>query len=162
MKNFHLPKNCIKDIYRYKESLKTIILNLYKNGINWFIVGGAIGFDTWAAEIIIDLKQKYSDIVLEVAIPCRTQDSLWSKKAKQRYQNILDNAQKLTIISHEYTPFCMQQRNEYMLKKSSIVVAGYIDGVKGGTYNTIKKAISLNKKIIIVGKENFKQEELNI
>lgn len=142
----------------YKQQLRDIIVNLYKDGINWFIVGGAVGFDTWAAEIIIDLKKEHKDIILEVAIPCRTQDSLWPKKSKDRYKNIIDNAQKLTIISHEYTDSCMQQRNEYMLKKSSVVVAGIIEGVRGGTFNTIKKARALNKKIIVVG-EKEKQEE---
>ena len=28
----------------YKNNLKEIILSLYKKGINWFIVGGAVGF----------------------------------------------------------------------------------------------------------------------
>ena len=135
----------------YKNNLREIILTLYKKGINWFIVGGAVGFDMWAGEIIIDLKKEYNDIILEVAIPCRTQDSLWPKKSKERYKNIIDNAQKLTIISHEYTNTCMHQRNEYMLKKSSVVVAGYIEGVKGGTFNTINKAKKLNKTVIVVG-----------
>lgn len=149
----------------YKDKLKEVIVTLYSKGINWFIVGGAQGFDTWAAEIVIELKEKHKDIVLEVAIPCRTQDNLWSKKAKERYKNIIDNAQKLTIISHEYTNLCMHQRNDYMLKKSSIVVAGYIEGVKGGTYSTIKKAQRLNKKVIIIENKKLlglKQETFNI
>ena len=148
------------DCLEYKRKLKDIIVSLYNEGINWFIVGGAVGFDTWAAESIIDLKKEHKDIILEVAIPCRTQDSLWPKKSKERYKNIIDNSQTLTIISHEYTNFCMQQRNDYMLKKSSVVVAGYMEGVKGGTYSTIKKARLLDKRIIVVG-EKATQTKLN-
>ena len=134
----------------YKQKIKEVINELYLKGIRWFIIGGAQGFDTWVGEEIIELKKAHSDVIFEIAIPCRTQDALWTKKAKERYQNLIDNANKLTIISHEYTNTCMQQRNDYMLRKSSIVVAGYIEGVSGGTSTTIKKAQKQNKETDII------------
>ena len=44
----------------------------------------------------------------------------------------------------------MSKRNDYMLNKSDIVVAGFVEGTTGGTANTIKKAQKLGKKIIFV------------
>lgn len=46
-----------------------------------------------------------------------------------------------------YYPAKMQKRNEYMVDNSDIVIAVW-DGTKGGTYNCVKYAQKLEKKII--------------
>jgi uncharacterized phage-like protein YoqJ len=43
----------------------------------------------------------------------------------------------------------MQKRNEYMVDNSDIVIAVW-DGSKGGTYNCVKYAEKLGKKIIVI------------
>lgn len=136
--------------FKYKASIQTKVLSLINNGVYHFICGGAIGFDMYCAEIVLLLKEQYPDIKLEVAVPCENQHSLWNKDFQMRYLEILKKADIVTYVSREYTSFCMSKRNDYMLNKSDIVVAGFVEGTTGGTANTIKKAQKLGKKIIFV------------
>lgn len=58
---------------RIKQALsKQIAHAVEKNGISKFISGMAQGIDLWAAEIVLELKEQYPQILLEAALPCDT------------------------------------------------------------------------------------------
>ena len=63
------------DAIEIKQNLKKAIITLIKNDVSNFITGGARGFDTLAAETVIELKKSYPEIQLILALPCRTQTS---------------------------------------------------------------------------------------
>ena len=80
---------------KLKQVLKYIIEN--KN-VSYFISGMAIGADIYSAEIVLDLKEKYSNITLECVIPCETQSYKWPKNLKNQYITILEKCDKKTLI----------------------------------------------------------------
>lgn len=110
-----------------------------KDNYNYFIAGGAVGVDTDFAKAVEQLRDsKYPHVQLEIAVPCENQDLKWSKSDKILYHNLLDNSDIVTVLSPKYTSFCMQKRNEYMVKKSDLVLAFWnSDNKKGGTFSTI-------------------------
>lgn len=138
-------ERCIKT----KQLAKNEIEKLIKEGYTNFISGMALGFDTYAAEIVLEMKEKYSDIKLICAIPCKTQHKLWNTKSRKRYFSILDRADYIHYVSEFYDIFCMQKRNEYMISNSSRVIALF-DGKKGGTKNTIDFALEKGVEVIVI------------
>ena len=42
---------------RLKERLRQEILRAFEEGYRYFLVGGATGVDTWAGELVLELKQ---------------------------------------------------------------------------------------------------------
>ena len=131
------------------------------NHCYYFIVGGALGFDTICAITVLDLKEKYKDrIKLEVAVPFKDQSIVWkSKEDITRYNYILENADKVTYvdtlaqydtkttISGKYHVAKLQKRNEYMVDNSSVVITWY-NGSGGGTDNCLRYAKRHDKTII--------------
>lgn len=65
---------------------------LIQGGVDHFITGGALGFDTLAALTVIELRREYPQIALELALPCKNQCRRWSKENVLQYQNILSLA----------------------------------------------------------------------
>ena len=59
-----------------------------QNGWTSFITGMATGFDTIAAETVLELKNKYKDVKLYGAIPHPGQESKWTDDAKDRYKKL--------------------------------------------------------------------------
>ena len=115
-----------------------------------FIAGGALGIDTDFALLIIALKEKGESITLEIAIPCKVQSKYWNEEDKAVYDYILSKADKLTVLSEEYYPFCMQKRNEYMISSSDALLVCWNGVKKGGTYSTIKYAQKQNKNFLLI------------
>ncbi|MBQ7898177.1 MAG: DUF1273 family protein [Clostridia bacterium] len=128
----HLP--CIK------EKLKKEILTLIEGGVNEFITGGALGFDTLAATIILGIKKEYPDVKLFLYLPCPEQDKLWSDKDKAIYRDILKEAARTEYVCPSYRDGCMLQRNRAMVDASSVCIAYYDGRPRSGTAMTVSYA----------------------
>ncbi|MEG2380349.1 MAG: SLOG family protein [Oscillospiraceae bacterium] len=122
------------------ENLEKHINKLIKKGITTFISGGALGFDTIAAETVLKFQKDNPEIQLILALPCIEQDKNWRKVDKIRYQEILENANRIIYVSEFYNPDCMQKRNRFMIDNSSYCIL-YLTKMNTGTASTIKYAI---------------------
>jgi len=138
----------------FKNELNKLIERLLKAGYSYFIVGMAEGFDTYVCEALLNKQAEGYNIYIEGAIPCPEQDAKWHESSKKRYQMLLTKLDKQTIINYKYTPTCMQERNDYMLKNSNLLVACYNKGF-GGTLSTIKKAQKQGKDLIIINPQTL-------
>lgn len=126
--------------------IETVIVTMIeKMGITHFISGMAVGVDMYAAQCVLRLKYKYPWITLEAALPCRCQDERWNKKHREDYNDILSMCDKITVLQDEYTKNCMMKRNIYMVDNADVLLAVW-DESPGGTGNTVKYALKLQKK----------------
>lgn len=131
-----------------KAKLEKAIIYLIENkGVTNFISGMALGVDMIAAEIVLELKSKYPEIMLECALPCETQASRWSVKYRDRYFNIIEMSDKETLLQTHYTADCMHKRNRYMVDHSDYVIAVW-DGSPSGTGKTVMYAKENHKTIL--------------
>lgn len=143
---------------KIKYQLKRLITGLIdKKNVTHFISGAALGVDTWAAEIIIKLKEAYPNIILEAAVPCRSQADRWNSKSQIRYNRLLSLCNKVTLVGERYTADCMMKRNKYMVDNSDYVIAVW-NGKPSGTGKTIAYALKCEKTVycIDVGDFNIK------
>ena len=121
------------------EILDRCVNGLYSEGIDAFYAGGALGFDTLAAEAVIRFRKKRPGVRLILALPCKNQTRRWKPEALERYEAILNAANKAIFVSEEYDYACMRRRNEYMVNRSSVCVC-YLTQKKGGTAYTVSYA----------------------
>lgn len=128
-----------------KDKLFDEIQKAVQHGYNHFIFGAALGIDIYVGELLILLRKLYPHITIEAAVPCTNQSEKWQK----RYVGILSLCDTNTIISNNYTPSCIQDRNKYMVDNSSLLIAVW-NGKPGGTANTIEYAKSKNVETIII------------
>lgn len=116
----------------------------------------ALGVDTYAAQIIIELKKKYPHITLECVIPCESQSDKWKGSEKERYYKILSIADEKILLQRKYTSDCMQKRNFYMIDRSDFVLAVW-NGLPSGTGNTVKYAEMCGKKVIRINPKELER-----
>lgn len=115
------------------------IIRLINNGVKFFGVGGAIGFDTMVASIIIKLRELYPHIKLILVLPCKNQDQYWCEKSKETYNTIKTAADKIVYISETYTKNCMANRNKHLVNNSKYCIC-YLKQNYGGTAFTVNYA----------------------
>lgn len=126
----------------YKDAEKLIQMAIDR-GINHFYCGMALGFDTLAAEILVERRLPWDAIV-----PCYDQDAKWSNSQKQRYYKILKQADKKVVLFSSYSNGVMQARNEYMVGRSELLIAFWDGSQTGGTFHTVSLALGKNIPII--------------
>ena len=119
--------------------LDEVIDYLVSKGVIYYGCGGALGFDTLAAEAVIRARNKNPNVKLILVLPCKDQDKKWNDKDKEVYSYIKSQADKIRYISDEYTSTCMHDRNRHMVNESSVCIA-FLERNSGGTYYTFKYA----------------------
>ncbi len=131
---------------KIKKELSEAIDHVISCGITRFICGGALGFDTLAAQAVIE-KKKEKNVFLEIAVPCKDQDAKWNAAQKEEYCKILESADKVTVLFEKYVTGCMHFRDAFMVDNSDVLIA-YYRGTPGGTQYTFMYAESRGLKII--------------
>lgn len=130
-----------------KRKLAAAVEELYRRGVRHFICGMATGCDMFFAEAVTELRERRPDVTLEAAIPCEEQDRRWAPELSARYDRLLAECDSRTLVSRAYTPECMMRRNRYMVDKAGTVLAVF-NGSHGGTFSTLRYAISLGREIV--------------
>jgi len=138
-------------IHTIMKNLKKVIVNLIEQGYCFFGAGGALGFDTIAAQTILDLKQDYPRIKLVLVLPCPSQADHWREKDKTIYEEIKAKADKVVYIAQKYTRDCMFARNRHLVDNSSVCIC-YLTERSGGTAYTVEYALKKGLKTINLAK----------
>ena len=130
--------------FEVKKLLEKAIDETILNGFTTFISGGCRGVDVWAAEIVVEKKKTNKNIKLIMALPYPDFEKKWGIDDRLLHNYILKNADFVKTVSDHYYKGCYQVRNQYMVDKSSLVIAVY-NGTAGGTRNTMAYAQKMKK-----------------
>ncbi len=131
-----IPSESLTDIYR---KLKETLIFYIDQGYRYFGAGGALGFDTLAAQTVLHLKQHYPQIKLILVLPCKDQASRWTVQDIKEYERIKALADKVVYTSEHYYAGCMQKRNRHLVDNSSLCIC-YLTQSGGGTAYTVNYA----------------------
>ena len=127
--------------------LRKTLIELVDSGYRYFGAGGALGFDTIAAQTVLSLKSDFPQIRLILVLPCLSQADNWSSHDKEIYVAIKSQADKVVYTSREYTRGCMHKRNRHLVDNSSVCIC-YLTEKTGGTAYTVEYAESKNLRVI--------------
>ena len=130
-----------------RNALFKVIVRLASQGITRFACGGALGFDTLAAQMVLVVKEAFPQIQLLLVLPCKTQDKYWPKEDQEIYREILARADRVVFVSETYIQGCMQKRNRLLVEGSSVCVC-YCTKKQGGTVYTLNYAQQKGLKVI--------------
>ena len=131
----------------YKKVLKKTE-ELINRGFRHFYTGGAVGFDTYAAECVLSFRERFPHIKLVLALPCRDQTMKWNDLSSLgKYKEILGKADGVKYMQDFYSEGCMHERNRWMADNSSACIA-YMTSKRGGTAYTYNYALKSGIRVI--------------
>ncbi len=161
----HHPK-----VIQIKQDLQKIIRHSWELDYQKYIVGMALGGDTYALQALLMLKYHHPTLHITAAIPWPGQPLAWNEAAQACWKNLLQQVDAIYLVSTaqylsldellaltyaaEKSPlsfgevvYWLDQRNHWMVDESDCVV-GLWNGSTGGTYNCLKYAKKKHKKIV--------------
>lgn len=130
--------------------LEQTLRRLIGEGVRYSGAGGALGFDTLAAETVLRLKGEYPDVRLILVLPCRDQTRGWKETDVRRYRDIASRADKVVYTAEHYSPGCMHRRNRHLVENSSVCVA-WCTRETGGSAYTAAYARQRGLRLVMLG-----------
>lgn len=153
MKKIFFTGHRAKTFYHEDMSrLAKLLSKLISEGAEDFYVGGAFGWDCiFETYILIRRKTSSPNIKLHLVLPCPPEEQTknWIEEDKEKYQDVLDKADSVEIVSPHYDKSCMKKRNERLAELGDVCVCYYNKKrARSGTGQTVRMAEKMGKKII--------------
>lgn len=123
----------------HPDTLSRGIAYLIEKGVDTFICGGALGFDTACAKAVLSFKKEYAHIKLHIYAPCCNQSDRWSIKDRLSYKKLLKKADYVDMPDESYYSGCMRVRNYKMVDESAYCIC-YLNNQRSGTGQTYRYA----------------------
>ena len=118
----------------------------YGEGCRNFYLGGALGFDTLAAQEVLRFKLMHPDITLNFVLPCVDQSDRWGGQDVSMYEYLLSRADTVEYTSDCYKKGCMRIRNARLAELCDIMIA-YVGHDRSGASQTVGIATRLGKRV---------------
>ncbi len=134
---------------RMMKWMRKELIRLIEQGVTTFYIGMSRGIDTWAGELLLELKKIYPEVVLVGVAPFPEQYAGWQEKDKKRYQFLSKNCTIFItlFLNHDKTNY--RKRNQFLVDMSSYLLAIYDKSqIHSGTSMTVNLARKANLKII--------------
>lgn len=122
-----------------KDTLVRGIEYMIGQGVDTFICGGAMGFDTLCAKAVLNAKAKHPHIKLHIFAPCNNQSEKWGLGDRMTYKKILKKADFVDMPDSPYFDGCMKIRNYKMVDSSAYCIC-YLNNSRSGTGQTYSYA----------------------
>ncbi|MDD6262738.1 MAG: SLOG family protein [Clostridiales bacterium] len=127
--------------------LRKTVEELISRGAENFFAGGALGFDTLAAQAVLAFRSAGAKVRLHLLLPFPEQDRRWSPADKAVYRSILGVADSAEYFCDRYLPGVYHLRDRAIVERSEIIVA-YLNRSTGGTAYTVSVAGDMGREII--------------
>ena len=87
-----------------RRMLRQEILRMAQEGVRSFLAGGALGFDTMAAQEVLRMRAEYlPDLELVLVLPCVGQEEKWRQRDAAVYRALLRQADQVVYMGQGYT-----------------------------------------------------------
>jgi len=110
-----------------KYALEKIIRNELENGLNWLIVGGQSGIETWAIEVALELQTDYPEFQIALMTPFIDFGSNWKQERQDKLVSLKTQVDFSQSISKEKynNPAQLKQYQRFMLEHTDKAVIFY-------------------------------------
>lgn len=131
----------LKETLLLRIRLREKIRALAERGVITFLAGGALGFDTLAAQEVLRLREEeLPQLQLGLVLPCLGQESRWSPEDAAVYHRLLRRADEVIYTGDQYTRSCMFVRNRYLVDHSAFCLCYLTRPGRSGTGYTVEYA----------------------
>ena len=119
----------------------------YRVGCRDFYTGGAIGFETLAAERVVAYRETHPGVRLILLLPCRDQYKEWCAQDVRAYFDILNACDAYRYVSEEYDAQAMYRRNMELVGVAQACIA-YVSREASGAGQTMRAAARAGLTVI--------------
>ena len=116
-----------------KKALENHLIQLIDDGLEWVILSGQLGVETWAAELVIDLKKEFPQLKYAIITPFLDQEKKWNDTKQEKYREICEKADFHTSVTKKpyEGPWQFIEKNKFIIRNSDGMLIVYDEENEG-------------------------------
>ncbi|QFF98769.1 DUF1273 domain-containing protein [Psychrobacillus glaciei] len=125
-----------------KKAIKNQLLALINEGLEWIILSGQQGIETWTAELVLEMKEEYPNLKYAIITPFLEQEKNWNELKQEKYRALLSHANYQTSLTKKVyeAPWQFIEKNKFFLRNSDGILIVYDEENDGSPKYTKKLA----------------------
>lgn len=111
---------------KIKKAMLRQFRRLYsKKGVQRFYIGGILGVNLWAGELLLKLKEDpgYENLELIVVLPYPGHDAKWDVRSRRRLENLVRNSSEYLTVGTRDCQESYIDLNRYLIDHAEYMVA---------------------------------------
>ncbi|PIC64324.1 hypothetical protein CSV79_07590 [Sporosarcina sp. P13] len=116
-----------------KKALTDQLLTMLDQGLEWVIISGQLGVETWAIECVWDLQEDYPHLQYAVITPFLDQQANWNETKKETYEQLIALADYFVSLTNKpyEAPWQFVEKNKFLLRNSDALLLVYDEENEG-------------------------------
>ena len=116
-----------------QQALEEKLRSLIEQGLEWVLLSGQLGVETWAADVVISLQKEFPQLHFAIVTPFLEQEKNWNDAKKEKYQEIMQHANFTSSITNRpyEAPWQFVEKNKWFLTHSDALLIVYDDENEG-------------------------------
>ena len=114
----------------------------------------------FGTQVLLLKKTACPNIRLIGVVPHEGQANHWTETWRERYFDLLEQADDVVTLSARYFDGCYHARNRYMVDVADALLAVCRKGTSGGTQYTVKYAWQKNREIVVIDPDTMERRLL--
>lgn len=116
------------------------LIPLIQSGVTYFGVGGALGFDTMMANLLLELKKENSRMRIIEVLPFEGYRAKWTSEQQLHAKNLDRQMDKIVYVSKEPSRGAYLAKDRHLVDGSRYCIS-YCNKPTGGIAFTVKYAL---------------------
>ncbi len=110
-----------------KKALRSQLIALIPEGLEWMIVSGQLGVELWATEVIVELQEEYPQLKYAVITPFIDQSKNWNELNQEKYESMIIHADyHVSLTSKPYeAPWQFSEKDKFLIRNSDGMILVY-------------------------------------
>lgn len=157
------PKNVV-----VRDFLGKVVRRLALQGFEYFVCGGALGVDQWAADAVLEYAKEKTEEdwfdefpkpKLVMALPFKDYGEKWPESSRAELARQCAASHLVHVVCEgPYATYKNHLRNHWMVDNSMMTCAVWNGSGDGGTANCVRYALSKGKTILRFNPETEAEE----
>jgi len=124
-----------------QQAIRSKLIPLIEEGLEWVITPGQYGVDLWACEVAIELKQQYPQLRVSILSAFANAEERWSDDKKEYYNEVLKGIDFHGIVSNQPYQGIWQfkARDELLFRKTDGILLVYDEDAGEGSPRFFKE-----------------------
>ncbi|MEK9196733.1 DUF1273 domain-containing protein [Lysinibacillus halotolerans] len=116
-----------------KKAIENELRILLEDGLEWVVISGQQGVETWTAEVIIELKKEYDNIKYSIITPFLEQEKNWNEQKQLKYQYIVSHADFVTSVTKRpyEAPWQFIEKDKFIIQNTDSLLLIYDEENEG-------------------------------
>lgn len=116
-----------------KKALENRLRILIDEGLEWVIISGQQGVETWGIEVILTLRKEFPHLKYAVITPFLEQEKNWQEQKKEKYQTLVAQADFVTSVTKKTyeAPWQFIEKDKFIIQNTDGLLLIYDEENEG-------------------------------